>query len=113
MRHEAAHAILKQMDPDERHELYMVAEKLKNEYIENANRKIGLHLKHKCIAERDWPDEDRNELKKFDITMLSKYAESRPAEFVAESFLARWTGRELPEPLDRLLDKLPKAERKG
>ena len=53
---DAVHAILKQMDPDERHELYMVAEKLKNEYIENANRKIGLHLKHKCIAERDWPD---------------------------------------------------------
>ena len=113
MRHEVAHAILKQMDPDERRELYVVAEKLKNEYIENANRKISLHLKHKGVAIRDWPDDDREGLKKFDITMLSKYAEALPAEFVAESFLARRLGWELPEQLDRLLDKLPKAESKG
>lgn len=113
MRHEAAHAILKQMDPDKRHELYELAEQLKNEYIENADRKISLHLKHKGIDKREWPDEDRKALEKFDITMLSEYAETSPAEFVAESFLAQQLKQQLPKPLTMLIEKLPTAKRKG
>lgn len=113
MRHEAAHVLMKQMNPDKCLEMYKLAAGLQNEYIANANRKIELYARYKGKPEREWAKEGRAELKKFDITMLSEYAEVRTSEFIAEAFLAQQRGQRLPKELVELLEKFPLAQKKG
>jgi hypothetical protein len=111
-RHEAAHAIVMQLEPGKRRDVYAVAEQLQIEYIENANRKISLYRERRGVPRPELPEEVRKELGKPDITMLSRYAEFSPSEFIAEAFVAKEKGEQaLPEPLLRLLDKLPQAKK--
>lgn len=65
------------------------------------------------VNERDWPEDDRKLLRKFDITMLSRFAELRPAEFITEAFVAQQTKPRLSKELIELLAKLPQAQMKG
>jgi hypothetical protein len=67
------------------------AQNFKEEYLENAKRKIELYVRYRGKPERTWTKEDRAERKTFDITMLSEYAEQSAVEFIARRL---WRGRE-------------------